>query len=112
MALPHAQPLDIIDLRPLGSGLAPTRSHSLLRTDRLQLMRMVLLAGQGLPPHHQQGEVCLLCIEGLATVSTSAGDKVLQPGYALVLPPGEPHAIKAEQDSSLLALMLLHPTAA
>ncbi len=109
MALPHAQPLDIIDLRPLGAALAPTRSHSLLRTDRLQLMRIVLLAGQGLPPHHQEGEVVLHCIEGLLSVSTSAGDKWLQPGDALVLPAGEPHALKAQQDSSLLALMLLHP---
>lgn len=109
MALPHAQPLDIIDMRPLGADLAPTRSHSLLRTEKLQLMRLVLLAGQGLPPHHQEGEVCLLCIEGLVTVATSAGDKLLQPGYALVLPAGEPHSLKAEQDCSLLAFMLLHP---
>lgn len=109
MALPHAQPLDIIDLRPLGDALAPTRSHSLLRTDKLQLMRVVLLAGQGLPPHFQEGEVFIQCLEGLVAVHTSAGEKVLQPGYALVLPPGEPHALKAEQNSSLTVLMLLHP---
>jgi quercetin dioxygenase-like cupin family protein len=112
MALPHAQPLDIIDLRPLGAELAPTLSHSLLRTDRLQLMRIVLLVGQGLPPHHQAGEVCLHCIEGQVAVSTSAGDKVLLPGHALVLPAGELHALKADQDSSLLAFMLLHPATA
>ena len=108
MALPHAQPLDIIDLRPLGAELAPTRSHSLLRTEHLQLMRIVLLAGQGLPSHHQEGEVCLLCLEGLVSVRTPAGDRLLQPGYALVLPAGEEHALQAEQDSSLLAFMLLH----
>ncbi len=112
MALPHAQPLDIIDLRPLGADLAPTRSHSLLRTDKLQLMRIVLLAGQGLPTHQQAGEVCLQCIEGLLVVNTSAGDKVLQPGYAIVLPPGAQHALKAEQDSSLMVLMLQHAQAA
>lgn len=112
MALPHAQPLDVIDLRPLGPELAPTRSHSLLRTDKLQLMRMVLLAGEGLPSHHQVGEVCIHCVEGLVVVSTSAGDKALQAGYATVLPASEPHAFKAEQDSSLVLLMLLHPRAA
>lgn len=112
MALPHAQPLDIIDLRPLGADLAPTRSHSLLRTDKLQLMRVVLLAGQGLPRHHQEGEVCIQCVEGLVVVSTSAGDKLLQPGCATVLPAGEPHALKAEQDSSLILFMLLHPRTA
>ncbi len=112
MALTHAQPLDLINLRPLGAELTPTRSHSLLRTDRLQLMRIVLLAGQGLPPHHLAGEVCLQCIEGLVVLRTSAGEKVLQPGYAIVLPPGAQHALKAEQDSSLMVLMLQHAQAA
>lgn len=109
MALTHAQPLDIIDLRPLGAQLTPTRSHSLLRTDRLQLMRIVLLAGQGLPTHRQVGEVCLYCVEGLVALGTSAGEKFLQPGCAIVLPPSEPHSLKALQDSSLIALMLPSP---
>jgi quercetin dioxygenase-like cupin family protein len=109
MALPHAQPLDIIDLRPLGAALAPTRSHSLLRTNTLQLMRVVLLAGQGMPEHHIEGEACIQCTEGLVVVGTTAGDKLLQPGCAVVLPPGEPHALYAQQDSSLIVFMLLRP---
>lgn len=109
MALAHAQPLDLIDLRPLGAKLTPTRSHSLLRTDRLQLMRIVLMAGQGLPLHRQAGEILFHGIEGVVRIRTSAGDKLLLPGDAVLLPSGEPHALLATQDASLLAVMLLAP---
>ena len=45
MALPHAQALDIIDIRPLGSGLDDAVTTSLIKTPALQLMRVVLRAG-------------------------------------------------------------------
>ena len=51
MALAHAQPLDVIDVRPLGPALRAAVTTSLLKTPSLQLMRLVLAAGQGLPEH-------------------------------------------------------------
>ena len=38
MALPHAQPLDVIDIGPLGPGLHDAVSTSLIKTERLQLL--------------------------------------------------------------------------
>ena len=46
MALPHARPLDVIAVRPLGAALAEAVSTSLLKTDRLQLLHLVLPAQQ------------------------------------------------------------------
>jgi hypothetical protein len=45
MALPHAQPLDVIGIGPLGPALADAVSTSLIKTARLQLMHLVLPAG-------------------------------------------------------------------
>ena len=59
MALPHAQPFDRIDLHPLGDGLAQTPSTSLIKSHSLQLMRVVLRAGERLPEHHVRGEITL-----------------------------------------------------
>ena len=36
MALPHAQPLEVIDICPLGPALHDTATTSLLKTPRLQ----------------------------------------------------------------------------
>ena len=44
MALPHAHPLDVIDIRPLGPALHDSVSTSLIKTDRIQLLHLVLPA--------------------------------------------------------------------
>lgn len=112
MALEHAQPLEVINIHPLGAALRQTPSHSLLKTDKLQLMRVVLPAGEGMPPHHVEGEVSILCIEGLVIVRAPGRTCNLAPGQLVVLPPGEPHSVLAEDDSSLLVTLLLHQHAA
>lgn len=111
MALEHAQPLEVINIHPLGAALHETPSHSLLKTDKLQLMRVVLRAGEGMPPHHIAGEVSILCVEGLVAVRAPGHTCNLAPGQLVVLPPGEPHAVLAEDDSSLLVTLLLHQQA-
>lgn len=111
MALEHAQPLEVINVHPLRESLRQTPSHSLLKTEKLQLMRVVLPAGDGMPPHHIEGEVSILCIEGLVIVRSPGRSCSLAPGQLVVLPPGEPHSVLAEDDSSLLVTLLLHQQA-
>ncbi len=108
MALPHAQPLDIIDVRPLGAGLLDAVTTSLLKTHALQLMRLVLPAGQGLPEHSVPGAVTLQCLEGEAVVMTASRTCKLGAGQLVVLDGSEPHAVKATSDSTLLVTILLH----
>ena len=74
MALPHAQPLDTIDLRPLGESLAATPSTSLIKTSSLQLMRVVLRRGETFAEHRVPGEITVHCLEGEAALSTPTRD--------------------------------------
>lgn len=108
MALPHASPLDIIDLRPLGPGLQGAVTTSLLKTPSLQLMRLVLPAGQGLPEHSVPGAITVLCLEGDAVVTTPSRSCPLGAGRLVVLEGGEPHSVQALTDASLLVTVLLH----
>jgi quercetin dioxygenase-like cupin family protein len=107
MALPHAQALDIIDVRPLGAGLPAAVTHSLLKTPTLQLMRVVLAAGHGLPEHHVAGAITLQCLEGEAEVTTPSRQCRLSAGQLVMLDGGEPHAVTALTDTSLLLTLLL-----
>lgn len=107
MALPHALPLDIIDVRPLGSALRAAVSTSLIKTDTLQLMRLVLPAGQGMPEHAVPGAITIQCIEGEAVVSTPSRSCDLHAAELVMLCAGEPHAVKALTDCSLLVTILL-----
>jgi quercetin dioxygenase-like cupin family protein len=111
MALVHAQPLEVISVRPLAAQIAQARTHSLLKTGRMQLMRLVLAAGQTVPEHQVGGEMTLLCLEGQVLVTTPGRQCRLAQGDLMLLPAREAHALQAEADSSLLATLLLHQDA-
>ncbi len=106
MALPHAHPLDVVDVRPLGSALGSAVSTSLLKTDSLQLMRLVLAAGHGLPEHEVAGAVTIQCVEGEVVVWTPSRSCDLHAGELVVLDGGERHDVKAVTDSSLLVTIV------
>ena len=111
MALAHAQPLDIIDVRPFGPRLGEAVTSSLLKTPTLQLMRLVLPAGQGLPEHRVRGAVTVHCLEGDAVVTTPTRSCHLGAGQLVMLAGDEPHAVQAVTGASLLVTVLLHPAA-
>ena len=109
MALVHAQPLDVISVRPLAAQLHGVKTHSLLKTRTLQLMRLVLAAGQHVPEHDVPGEITIQCLEGEVVVSIPGLARTLGAGELMALPGKEPHALRAVTDASLLVTILLHP---
>lgn len=109
MALDHAEPLDVINVQPLTGKLHEVKTHSLLKTRKLQLMRLVLAAGQNVPEHQVPGEITIQCLEGQAVVSTPGLSRRLGAGELMALPGGEPHALKAITAASLLVTILLNP---
>jgi quercetin dioxygenase-like cupin family protein len=107
MALEHAQPLEPIDVRPLGAALATTPSTSLLKSESLQLMRVVLRRGARLPTHSVAGEITVHCLEGEVVLKTPSRELTLRAGELVLLPGGEPHALLAVMDASLLVTLHL-----
>ena len=107
MALPHARPLDVIGVRPLGDGLAAAVSTSLLKTDRLQLLHLVLPAHKDQPEHHVDDECTIHCLEGDVEVVMPGGSRRLGPGQLVVLPAQQRHSLRARSDSAVLVTLLL-----
>lgn len=107
--LHHATSGELIDVRPLADKLPQSISTALLRTDNLEVMRLVLPADKSMPEHHVPGEITLLCLEG--TVELQAHDKtqVLQQGQMIYLMGNVPYALRALEDSSVLMTMLRKP---
>ncbi len=109
MALQHAQPLQPIDLAvaldPNASGL----SHSLLKTEQLQLIKLVLPRGQVMPQHQVPGEITIQCLLGEVEITTPQRGCLLRVGELVLLPGGEPHALRALQDAKLLLTLLFAP---
>lgn len=107
MALPHASPGQAVDLQPLGAALAGTKTHALFKSQDLEVLRLVLTAGQSLPTHSVQGEITVHCLEGCLEVTTDAQAHRLQAGQLLFLRGSVPHGLRAVDDTSALVTIAL-----
>lgn len=107
MALPHANLLDIINVAPLGDQLDGMVSTSLIKTDRIQLLHMVLAPHQDQPQHHVDEECTIHCLEGDVEVVMGSGVRRLGPGQLVVLPARQQHALRARKTSAVLVTLLL-----
>lgn len=107
MALDHAQPGQPIDVAPLGVALRESATHAILKTRSLELMRVVLRAGEALPQHNVRGELTLLCIEGAAEVVMDGTACRLRASQLVLLTAQVQHAVRALQDTSLLLTIQL-----
>jgi quercetin dioxygenase-like cupin family protein len=108
MALPHAQPLDIINVSPLGPDLREAVSTSLIKTDRLQLLHLVLPANKDQPEHHVEEECTVHCLEGDVEVVWPGGVRRLSAGNLVVLPARERHSLRARTNCAVLVTLILN----
>ena len=107
MALPHAQPMDVINVAPLGDKLIDTFSTSLIKTEHMQLLHLVLPAHQDMPEHHVEQECVIHCLEGEVEVVTPGGTRRLLPGNLVLLPARQRHGLRARADFAVLVTLQL-----
>ncbi len=108
MALPHAEPGEVIDVRPLGPALAGTQTATLVKTPTLEVIRLIIPVDKEVCHHHEMtGEIMVHCLEGLITVQINGDSRVLEAGQMLYLAGGQPHSLRGIQDASVLLTILL-----
>jgi quercetin dioxygenase-like cupin family protein len=108
MAMHHALSGELINIRPLGSGLATAPTTTLYKSEHLEVFRMVLVAGHEMPEHEIAGEVTVQCLEGSVEFSIGTSRDLMQSGDLKCLAGGTRHALRAITDSSVLVTLLLH----
>jgi quercetin dioxygenase-like cupin family protein len=91
---------------PLGRAVGDAQSGTLMKSDQLELIRLVIPAGKEIPPHRAPGEITVQCIEGLIAFEHGGHAVELHPGDLMHLCPQEPHALKGITDSSVLVTRL------
>ena len=107
MAIPHAQPGEVIDVRPLGSALATAKTSTLFKTEKIEIIRLVMAAGKLLSEHKARGEITVHCLEGKLAFTAFGQTHELTAGQLLYLPAGEPHSVQCLEDASFLLTILL-----
>ncbi len=107
MALPHAQPGQVIDLRPLDAALLDAKTQTIVKTETLEIIRIVMAAGKTLPPHAVPGEITVQCLEGKVEFGVGEVKHQLTGGSFLYLEGGSEHSLHALETSSLLVTIVL-----
>jgi quercetin dioxygenase-like cupin family protein len=80
MAIPHAQPGQVINVRPLGSDLASQRTTTLVKSDTLEVVRLVLPNGKEIAEHRAPGPITVQCLEGKVAFTALGNTASLEPG--------------------------------
>lgn len=107
MAIPHAKPGELVDVRPLGTSLASAQTQTLVRAEQVEVIRLVIPAGKQIDEHKAKGEIVVQCLEGKVAFTAFGKTQNLEAGKLLYLPTGEPHMVKGIEDASLLLTILL-----
>ncbi|SFV10309.1 cupin domain-containing protein [Pseudoduganella namucuonensis] len=107
MALQHASSGQAITLVKSAEDLSQFASIALVKTEQLELMRMVIPKGKVLPSHQVKGEVTLQCLQGELAITAHGRTTLLRAGEMLYLAACTPHMVQAEQDTLALKTILL-----
>lgn len=107
MAIPHAKPTEVVDIRPLGADVQRMQTTTLIKTDMLEVIRLVLPAGKEIPAHSVPGEITVQCLEGKIVFGSEKGGRELSAGNLLYLTGAAEHSVRAVDDSSVLVTILL-----
>jgi quercetin dioxygenase-like cupin family protein len=107
MAIPHATSGEVVDIGPLGTAISTAVTTTLVKTDRLEVIRLVLPAGKEIAPHKVAGEITVQCLEGRVAFTSLGATRELRAGQMCYLPGGTEHAVKGLTDASALVTILL-----
>lgn len=108
MAVHHARPGEVVDLKPLGEGLRNARTTAIVKADAFEAVRLVVLAGREIPPHQVSGPITLHCLEGRVLLGLGDSTLELAAGQWVYLDGGARHSVQGIEDSSLLLTILFN----
>lgn len=91
---------------PLGAAIAQAKSATLLETNQLQLIRLVVPAGKEIPPHRVPTEVIVHVIEGQVSFRHDGQETELHSGDVMFVCPQELHSLRGIKDSTVLVTRL------
>ena len=105
MATRRAVSGEVVDVRSTGDA----RTRALVKTDDLEVLRLVVPRGESIDTHQVPGEITIHCLEGRAALTAPDRDVELRAGQLVYLEGGTPHGVRGIEDACLLVTILLRP---
>lgn len=102
----HVEAGEVINLNMLKDGMPGDSTFALIKTDDMEVIRMVLPRGKDIMEHSVEGEMSVLCLKGHVIFHVENEAKKLTEGDWLYLSHNQPHALHAQEDSVILVTIL------
>ena len=106
MALPHLVSGEVINLHTLKMNMPQDSTCALVKTNDMEVIRMVLPEGKKIPEHSVSGKIAVQCLSGHTLFGLGSEDRELKEGDWLYLDGNQTHSLKAVADSVLLVTIL------
>ena len=101
---PHAQVLSLAEMTSYQDGAIVSRQITKAEAGNITLFAFD--AGQELSEHTAPFDALVQVLDGQATISVAKQSFEIGMGQAIILPAGQPHAVKAEQKFKMLLTMI------
>lgn len=106
MAVHHAEPLEIVNLKPLGHALKDARTTAIVKSGSFEAVRLIVHAGTTIADHQVKGAITLHCLEGCVKLGFNDSELRLSANQWIYLEGGTVHSVTGIEDSSLLLTIL------
>ena len=106
MDKPLVKPGETVDVRQLGAALGTRQKALLVKTVNVEIIHVVIPAGETIPTHEAQGEIILHCLEGRVSLAALGKTHELKAGQLFYFRINEPFSIQGIEQASLLATVI------
>jgi quercetin dioxygenase-like cupin family protein len=98
---------EVIDVRAANAPESGASPSSLVKTETVEVRRLILPKGRAIPTHHALGEITVHCLEGRIAFTANGETRHVGAGQLIVLAAGEPHSLVGLEDSTVLVTKVL-----
>lgn len=77
-------------------------SRSIVQMPNITVTLFAFAQGEGLSAHTAHGDALVQVLDGIAIITINGVEHTVQAGQSIVMPAGEPHALRAEQPFQML----------
>lgn len=101
----HANAGEVVRLSGAGADWGE-KSRAIVKATSFEAIRLVVRAGETIPPHKTKGPITVQCLEGRTIFSVGDEEHEMSPGDWLYLDKGQIHALRGVEDSTLLVTIV------
>lgn len=107
MEIHHCAPGEVINLHRLNEQVPQNSTFALVKTEKMEVIRMFLPRGKKIPAHHVPGEITVQCLSGRVAFGVESRFRELQAADWLFLSSNQEHSLHALEDSVVLVTIHL-----